>query len=185
MSGSDTAIGEARRATDISLGVSILLILLGMAAILLPEAVGIAVSILILWVIVFSGIAHLVHAWDARGSRVFLWQLLVGMLYMAGGLYLLLHPGYGMAYLTLFIACMFIFEALLLLTAFFWLRPMRESYWLALDGVLTLLIGIVIASGWPANSVWVLGVLVGINLLSSGFARLMIFRGGRGPQAVR
>jgi len=168
----DSTVGEVERATSISIGTALLLIVLGMCALLFPEPVGIAVSILILWIIVFSGLAHLVHAWDARGTGVMAWQLLVGAAYLCGGIFLLLHPGYGFAYVTLGIAGIFMFEAVLLLTASYWLRKQPGAGWLALDGALTLILAVCIGAGWPTNSVWVVGTLVGVNILVSGFTRL-------------
>ena len=172
MNRQDSSVGEVERATGISIGTALLLIVLGMTALLFPEPVGVAVSILILWIIVFSGLAHLVHAWDARGTGVMAWQLLVGAAYLSGGIFLLLHPGYGFAYVTLGIAWIFAFEAVLLLAAFFWLRRQPGASWLALDGVLTLILAVCIGAGWPTNSVWVVGTLVGVNILISGFTRL-------------
>ncbi len=172
MSQHDSPVDEAQRATGISIGTALLLIVLGMAALLFPEPVGIAVTILILWIIVFSGLAHLVHAWDARGTDVMAWQLLVGAAYLCGGIFLLLHPGYGFAYVTLGIAGIFLFEAVLLLAAAWWLRKQPGAGWLALDGALTLILAVCIGTGWPTNSVWVVGALVGVNILVSGFARL-------------
>jgi uncharacterized membrane protein HdeD (DUF308 family) len=167
-----TTLDEAKRATGLSIGMALLLIALGMTALLFPGPAGVAVTVLVLWIIVFSGMAHLVHAWDARGSGVFVWQLLVGAAYLCGGIYLLLHPGYGVAYVTLVIAGMFMFEAILLWAAFYWLRYQPAASWLALDGTLTLILAICIGVGWPSDSIWVLGTLVGVNVLVSGFTRL-------------
>ena len=167
-----STVEETERATGISIGIALLLIMLGMCALLFPEPVGIAVSILILWIIVFSGLAHLVHAWDARGTGVMTWQLLVGAAYLCGGIFLLLHPGYGFAYVTLGIAGIFLFEAAMLLAAAYWLRRQPGAGWLTLDGGLTLILVVCIAAGWPTNSVWVVGTLVSVNILVSGFTRL-------------
>lgn len=177
----DTPIG----ATSVSIGVSLFLIMLGLTALLMPMAVGIAMSMLILWIIVFSGLAHLVHAWDARSHATFLWRLSVGLLYVAGGIFLLLHPGYGSAFLTLFIAGMFCVEALLLSFTFFWLRSTPGAIWIAADALLTLFLATVIVLLWPWNPPWLLGSLVGINIIVSGLARLALARSGLSPWGHR
>jgi uncharacterized membrane protein HdeD (DUF308 family) len=171
----DDPVEIARRTTGISIGVSVLLILLGLLALILPGAVGIAVTILILWIIVFSGVAHLVHAWDARGTGDFLWRLLVGIVYIVVSIFLLLHPRESLASLTLVLAVLFLLEAGLMLAAFLWLRRRAGSSWLLLNALLAGAIGLLIGLNWPSSSIWAIGVLVGVNILFSGFARLMMF----------
>ncbi|MDE2346168.1 MAG: DUF308 domain-containing protein [Gammaproteobacteria bacterium] len=165
----------ARRTTGISIGVSLLLILLGLLALALPGFAGLAVAILVLWVIVFSGLAHLVHAWDARGSGDFLWRLLVGIVYLAVGVFLLLHPRESLASLTLVLVILFLLEAGMLLAAYFWLRRRAGSGWLLVNALLTGALGLLIGLEWPASSAWAIGMLVGVNILFSGFSRLMMY----------
>jgi uncharacterized membrane protein HdeD (DUF308 family) len=173
----DTAqIEGVVRATWIAVGAALALIVLGAAAALLPFAVGIAVSILIIWVIVFSGLAHLVHAWDARRRPLFIWRLLVGLIYLVGGLYLLLHPVYSLAALTVFIGGMFAIESVLLLGGAYWMRRRKGSGWVALDAALTLLIAACVLVMWPWTAAWMLGVLVGLNVIASGFLFLALMR---------
>jgi uncharacterized membrane protein HdeD (DUF308 family) len=53
-------------------------------------------------------------------------------------------------------------------------RPLSGTGWLVFDGILTVMIAALIASAWPVSSAWAVGVLVGIAMISSGFARLML-----------
>lgn len=165
------------RTTWISLAAALALITLGALAALLPVAAGVAVSILLVWVIVFSGLAHLVHAWDVRGE-MFLWRLLVGLVYLCGGLYLVLVPsgGYGVVALARFIGAMFVLEAGLLVASAFWMRGRRGSGWLAADGGVSLLCAVLVfvTASWAPP--WLLGLLVGLNVVSSGFVFLMLLR---------
>ena len=65
-----------------SIGLSVLMILAGFLAIAVPQAAGIAVNLLVAWLLVFSGAAHLVFAWHTRTTGGILWELLVGILYV-------------------------------------------------------------------------------------------------------
>ena len=58
------------------------------------------------------------------------------------------------------------------------LRRLHQANWFLWDGLITLLLGILIWARWPVSSVWALGTIVGISLISSGIARLS-FRSGR------
>jgi len=87
-----------------SIGLSVLMIVAGILAIASPLAAGIAVNLLVAWLLVFSGCADLVFAWYTRGTAGFLWELLVGILYIFIGIYLLMYPAAGLASLTIALA---------------------------------------------------------------------------------
>ena len=56
---------------------------------------------------------------------------------------------------------------------FFQLRVLPGSGWILCDAILTLMLGGLIAYPWPGSSLWAIGTLVGVNLIISGFTRLM------------
>ncbi|HZR47105.1 MAG TPA: DUF308 domain-containing protein, partial [Candidatus Manganitrophaceae bacterium] len=64
--------------TGISIGLAFLMILLGFLAIGLPLATGIGIALLVGWIVIFSGFAHLAYAFAAQGPGAFLWRLLIG-----------------------------------------------------------------------------------------------------------
>jgi uncharacterized membrane protein HdeD (DUF308 family) len=150
------------------------MILAGFLAIALPEVAGITINLLVAWLLIFSGVAHLVFAWHLRTTGGILWELLLGVLYIIVGAYLLLHPVLGLASLTLGLAIYLFAEGVLELILSFRLRPMPGSNWLLLDGIITLILGILIWRTWPSSTEWVIGTLVGISMLFSGVTRLML-----------
>ena len=157
-----------------SIGLSVLMIVAGILAIVVPPAAGIAVAILVGWLLVFSGAAHLVFAWHTRTTRGFVWELLLGILYILIGAYLLFRPVAGLASLTFALAIYLFAEGVLEFVLSFRLRPMRGSGWLLLDGVITLILAVMIWRTWPSSTEWVIGTLVGISMLFSGISRLML-----------
>jgi uncharacterized membrane protein HdeD (DUF308 family) len=157
-----------------SIGLSVLMILAGFLAIAVPQAAGIAVNILVAWLLVFSGATHLVFAWHTRTTGGMLWELLVGFLYIFIGAYLLVHPVAGLASLTLALAIYLFAEGVLELILSFRLRPMAGSNWLLFDGIITLILAVMIWRTWPSSTEWVVGTLVGISMLFSGISRLML-----------
>ena len=162
-----------KEVTGMSIGWAVLMIVLGFLAVFLPFATGIGVSILVSWIIVFSGFAHLAYAFAARGVGAFLWRLLIGILYVVGGVYLAFHPGLALESLTLVVAAIFLAEGVLELVGFFQLRSLSGSGWILFDGIVTLLLAYVIWRPWPSSSLWAIGTLLGINLILSGATRLM------------
>jgi len=162
-----------RKSIGWSIGLSVLMIVAGIIAIASPMAAGIAVNLLVAWLLVFSGCVHLVFAWHTRSAGGFLWELLVGILYVLIGVYLLMHPLAGLASLTIALAIYLFLEAILEFVLGFILRPHRGSGWLLFDGIVTLLLAVMIWRAWPSSSAWVIGTLVGISMLFSGICRLV------------
>ncbi|HEX2666517.1 MAG TPA: DUF308 domain-containing protein [Candidatus Acidoferrum sp.] len=158
---------------------SVLMIIAGILAIVVPRTAGIAVAILVGWLLVFSGGAHLAFAWRTRGTGGFLWEVLLGLLYVGVGAYLLLHPVAGLASLTLVLAIYLFVEGILEFALSLLLRPMPGSGWILLDGIITLILAAMIWRTWPSSTEWVIGTLVGISMLFSGVTRLMLCSAAR------
>jgi uncharacterized membrane protein HdeD (DUF308 family) len=165
--------GTLKQAAGASIGWGIVMILLGILAMSLPLATGIGVSIGVGWIIVFSGIAYVASAFAARGAGSFLWRVLIGGVYILGGLYLAFNPGLALESLTLAMALMFFFEGALETVLFFQFRPLQGSGWILFDGLVTLFLAYLIWRPWPGSSIWAIGTILGINLMTSGFTRLM------------
>lgn len=163
-----------RRSLGWSIAISIFMILAGLLAILIPPVAGIAITVFVGWLLVVSGIFHLVYAWHIRSKGSLAWELIVGLVYILAGIFLLLHPVAGLATLTLALAIYLFVEGVLEFVMAFNLRPHRGWGWLLLDGIITLILAIMIWRTWPFSAAWVLGTLIGISMLFSGTSRLML-----------
>ena len=172
---SATSMGTiVKRSVGWSIGLSVLMILAGFLAIAVPQAAGIAVNVLVAWLLVFSGAAHLVFGWHVRSTGGILWELLLGALYIFVGAYLLFRPVVGLASLTLALAIYLFAEGVLELILWFRLRPLPGSGGLLFDGIITLILGVMIWRTWPSSTEWVIGTLVGFSMIFSGISRLML-----------
>ncbi len=169
-----SAIGLTKRATGWAIGVSVLLIVLGIMAIALPFVSGLAVSAIVGWMLVFGGVTHLAAAFHVRGAGAVLWEILVGLAYLVGGGYMVFHPLIGVATLTLFLAGVFLAEGVFEIVAFFGIRGQKNSGWMLFDGLVTIFLAGLIWFHWPSSSIWAIGTIVGISLLMSGVKWLMI-----------
>ena len=123
-------------------------------AIIEPTVAGLAAAVLVGWLLLFSGVAHVVGAFflERHGwSR--LWTVLLGVLYVIGGAYFVTHPLMGLGTLTLLLAAILIMEAVVRLMIYMRLRREGASGWLVVNAVITLLLGVMIWSrGPPAPS---------------------------------
>ena len=163
-----------RHASTWSIVWGVLLIIFGMLAIAAPMIAAITVSVVIAWLIVLAGVVHLIVAFHAHRASSLIWKLLVGIAYLCFGVYLLMHPVLGVASLTLVLAVLFLIEGILNIVLFFRMRAMRGSSWVLIDGIVTVLLGLMIYLQWPSSSAWAIGTLVGISMLISGITRVML-----------
>lgn len=168
-----TLAGTLRQAAGVSIGLSVLMILLGAFAVAVPFATGIGVALLIGWTMVFGGFAHAAYAFAAESAGAFVWRLLIGILYVVGGFYLAFHPTLSLVSLTLVLAAVFFAEGVTRTIVFFQVRTLPGAGWILVDGILTVLLGLLLTRNWPQDSTWAIGTIVGINLVVSGFTRLM------------
>ena len=157
-----------------SIALSVLMIVAGLLAIFLPPVAGITVTLVVGWLLTFSGVAHFVFAWHRPGAGGILWESLLGVVYVLAGIYLLMNPVIGLAALTLALAIYLFAEAILEFILSLTLRPLPGSGWLLADGIITLVLAVMIWRTWPSSTPWVLGTLVGISMLFGGVARLML-----------
>jgi uncharacterized membrane protein HdeD (DUF308 family) len=152
----------------------VLLIVLGMLAVASPLMAAVAVNVVIAWLIVVAGIVHLVVAFHTREAGSMVWRLLVGLAYVAFGIFLVARPAVGVASLTLVLASLFLVEGIFDIALYFNTRTIRGSGWFLFDGIITLLLGLMIYVPWPSSSAWAIGTLVGVSLIISGVTRVMM-----------
>ncbi len=164
--------GIAKGSAGWAVAFSVLLSVAGILAIVIPPAAGIAVAVLVAWLLVLGGAAHLVLAWHVRSTGGLVWELLVGLLYLAVGVYLLARPAVALASLTLLLASYLFAKGILVLILAFRIRRLPGAGFLFLDGVIALILGAMIGLSWPSSSEWAIGTLIGVSMFFAGFTRL-------------
>jgi uncharacterized membrane protein HdeD (DUF308 family) len=170
----NSVTGRVHSAATWSIVLSVVMIGAGVLAIALPQVAGVAITAVVGWLLVFSGMAHLAFAWRSGTTGAALWEILLGVAYGAIGFYVIVNPAAGLASLTLALAIYLFIEAVLEVVLWSRLRATTGAGWLLFDGVVTLVLAAMIWSTWPSSVAWVLGTLVGISMLFSGISRLML-----------
>jgi uncharacterized membrane protein HdeD (DUF308 family) len=153
---------------------AIVIILFGFLAIALPLATSLGVVIVVAWLILLAGGFQLIHAFQSKGIGSTIWKVVVAILYVIVGIYFLLNPLLGVASFTLALAIFFVAEGVLDLVIYFQNRTAGGAGWILLNGIITLILGIMVWRQWPSSSLWLIGTLVGFSMIMTGTARLMI-----------
>jgi len=165
---------DVRRVTGWSIALSILMIIAGILAIASPFVAGVVVTRVVGWLLLFSGVLHLVYAFRGGGVTLVLWELLLAIAYAVAGSYILANPAIGLATLTFVIGLYLFAEAIFEFAGSYVTRHELGSGWLLFDGIVTLLLAFLILGTWPTSNIWAIGTLVGVSMLFSGISRLMM-----------
>ena len=157
------------------------MLILGVLAIAEPFVATIAVDIYIGWLFLISGFVGLIAVFSARNVPAFLWMLITAALSLAVGVLLLQKPSEGAVSLTVVLTAFFISEGIFQIVASFTYRDVvpHSWGWMLVSGIADLVLAAIIIYGWPVSTTWVLGLIVGVNLLTSGFAIVLTALEGR------
>jgi uncharacterized membrane protein HdeD (DUF308 family) len=162
-----------RKITGWYITASALFIVLGILAIIEPAVAALAVSRLVGWLLVFGGLGYLIGACMGHGVKEVIFQLAIGILYMAAGRYSLTHPYLAMGTLTLLLGAVIMAGGVAEIVSYLRLKSADRSVWMLFNGIITFFLGGMILLHWPPSSVWAIGILVGLTLLTTGMTRLM------------
>jgi len=151
-----------------------LAIALGVLALLAPFYAGIAATLLLGGYFLVSGVLEGFVAFRAPS-----WLGTIGLMALAAvsviaGLFILVHPLAGLVTITLVsIVSIFVVGVAKLFWSF---RVVSGNWILALSGILSILIAVLLYVNFPSTAAWTFGVLVGMNLMMEGALMLGFLR---------
>ena len=157
-----------------SLIASFLIFVCGILAIILPLAFSFGIAVFLGLVVLVGGMAHAVFAFQTRSIGGFLGHMLLFALYELAAICLLANPLLSIFSLALMLAVFLLLEGILELALYIRIRRFGHSFWVLIDGVGTLILGILIVSQWPPTSVEIIGTLIGISLILTALSRLFL-----------
>jgi uncharacterized membrane protein HdeD (DUF308 family) len=150
----------------------VVLLVLGATAIVLPPLATLAVTILLGWLFLVSGVVGLITTFWMRQAPGFWWSLISAILGIVVGVLLLAMPLSGAVSLTIVLVAFFIIEGVA--SIMFALDHRRELSgrwgWMLASGIVDLVLALLIFAGLPSTAAWAIGLLVGINMVFGGAA---------------
>jgi uncharacterized membrane protein HdeD (DUF308 family) len=152
----------------------IVFIVLGFLAIVLPVIASFVVTSFIGWLLIVGGILYGYHAFGMRGGWNIAATVALALLTLASGIILLIFPLAGMITLTMFLAAYFIAAGILKAIYAFQHRRSPGWGWALVSGLISIALGLLIASGLPGTALWALGVIFGVDLILYGWALIFL-----------
>ncbi|MBB6306910.1 HdeD family acid-resistance protein [Xanthobacter tagetidis] len=133
--------------------------------------------------IVVGGVVQVIHAFRVKGWGRFFFWLLAGVLYVVAGALMMYNPLLGAGVLTLMVGVALAVEGAFRIAAGFGTRPAAGWGWIVFAGLITLVLGLIIIARWPVNSLYILGLFLGIDLIVNGVTTAMFGLALRGKKA--
>jgi uncharacterized membrane protein HdeD (DUF308 family) len=161
----------------------IILVVLGLAAIVVPVVATLAFALIIGWVFLISGIVGLITTFWMRNAPGFWWSLLSAVIGIAAGVVLLMWPVSGAVSLTFVLIAFFVVEGIASIMYAIDHRSQLSGRWgwMLMSGIVDLILAGIIFAGLPGTAAWALGLLVGINMLFGGTAMISMALAARHP----
>ncbi|OCW56551.1 HdeD family acid-resistance protein [Hoeflea olei] len=158
---------------------AVLCIVGGVLALLNPFGATIFAVTLAGWVFLIQGAIQVFHALRVRDWSGFIWSLGLGVLSLLVGFVLIADPLAGSISLTLLVAVLFLITGIAKTMFALSLKPARGWGWVLVSGLVSALLGILIIAGLPVSAATILGLLLGIELVSNGVLFLFVALGLR------
>lgn len=147
-----------------------LLVVVGALAVVYPIVSSVAVVLLLGWVLVISGILQGISLLGTRHVPHFWLQLISVALAVLIGLLFLRDPGQGLLTITLLLIVFFMIEGISKVVFALTIRPFPSWYWVLGSGAVGILLSIILWASLPFTALWLIGLLLGIKLISIGAA---------------
>ena len=163
--------------TLIILGV--LTVILGVLAMMSPMMAGMAVSMMVGFLLILAGITRTIFAFKAQSWGKGILAFVLGLLTLLVGLAMVFRPVLGLTSLTLVLAAYFFIDGIFEIFEAFDLKPLKGWGWMLFGGIVSVLLGFMIWGQWPVSGAWAIGILVGIKLIFAGWAMVGIGAAGR------
>lgn len=180
MPGTDTIQADFKQAVQENrsslLWVGILMALVGAVAVLFPFAATVTTNYMVGFLFLFYGALGIWHSFSIKGTGPFFGALLMGLITIVAGVFLVSNPLEGILILTLTVGVVFVFEGAYQIFAAFEYRPAKGWGWMLVSAIISIAAGLLIVSKLPGTSLFVLGLIMGINFLSTGLSMIMLSR---------
>ncbi len=163
---------ELRRFGPWTIGIGILLVLIGMVGVGMPWVLSIVTSVYVGWVFLLGGAFWAYHTFKSHPASFLDW-LKPLLLIVTGGL-MLFNPMAGVAALGLVLSFYLLLDAFGSFALAKAIHPQTGWGWMTFSGLVSLLLAILFLVGWPATSMMLLGIYVGISLIFDGSALIAI-----------
>ncbi|MCB0862842.1 MAG: DUF308 domain-containing protein [Solirubrobacterales bacterium] len=165
---------EVKRVSGMFTGIGILMILVGCFAVVAPHIVGKAFALLVGLAFIIASVFIFVWAFSAEGGVAVVGRIAWSLVSLIAGLIIVTHTSLSAKAFTAILIAYFLAAGVVRLAAAFAQRGVPGAGWLGLNGALSLIIGLIFVASWPNSAEWAIGLLIGIDLIFSGWTLILL-----------
>jgi len=148
----------------------VLMIVAGFLALVYPLVASVAMVFLLGWILIISGVLQGIGLIGARDVPHYWLSLISAVLAIVIGLLLLRQPDSGLLVMTVLLIVYFMVEGISKVIFALTIRPFPNWGWVLASGIVGIVLAVYLWANMPVSSEWVLGILLGILLVSEGVA---------------
>ncbi|MCK5190343.1 MAG: DUF308 domain-containing protein [Methylococcales bacterium] len=149
-------------------------VILGTLAIIVPHVFTLGIILFLGWLLLLGGIFQIIRAVSIINMPGFSLWFALGLLQTVIGYFLVTEPAQGSLTITLLLTVFFAIEGLAKIYFALMMRPLSQWGWVFFSGFTALFLAIVVWMGWPQTGLWVLGLLLGVNMIFLGWSLIKI-----------
>jgi len=173
----EVAAGAVTQNRKRLMGFGILSLVLGVMGTFMSVAVTMASIMVFGILLIIAGVIFLVDSFSAPEWKGRLLGLLISLLYVAGGIIMVLYPTGSAVWFTLFIAAFLIVIGATRIFMGFKIKDIVKAWgWMVFGGILSIVLGIMIYAQWPFSGLWVIGLFISIEMIIQGFNAIILSR---------
>lgn len=150
---------------------SAVMVLAGVLALIFPAFASAGILALLGWLLVISGVAQVVSLWGATQVPYFWLQLVTLSLEILVGYLLITRPEAGLVAVTFLMLVLFLISGIARVVFALMIRPMQDWLWVLASGIVAIGCAAILFASLPEAATWLLGVLLGIELIAIGAAQ--------------
>lgn len=170
----EQAIGDISRSWGWILAGGLLLVVLGFIGLSMEFTMTIASVLYFGIMVIIGGAMILINTFQAEGWKSKFWHMLIGLLYIAAGVVMIMEPAGSAVWFTLFIAAYLLVVGILRIITSIQMRGVSGWGWTLLAGISSIVLAVMIYSEWPVSGLWAIGLFVSVDLLMQGISLISI-----------
>jgi len=124
--------------------------------------------------LIIAGLSHLFSVFQNKKWKGAFWEALIALFYIAGGIMVIQDPLLASSIITMALAVMFIIIGVSRLIMAFVLKDVQGWGWMLVAGIAAVVLGVMILMHWPLSGLWVIGMLIAIEMMITGWTYVMI-----------
>ena len=150
---------------------SAVMVLAGILALIFPAFASAGILALLGWLLIISGVVQVISLWGATQVPYFWLQLVTLALEILVGYLLITRPEAGLVAVTFLMLVLFLISGIARVVFALMIRPMEDWVWVLVSGFVAIACAGILFASLPEAATWLLGVLLGIELIAIGGAQ--------------